>query len=250
MNGLLAKEHSCGRTQRKFRHNKLVNSFVGSASAGGISFEHAGKRSGSARSAQIRFWRFARFDYGDCCRSARRVALRPRPTRRRLSRREAAVERCRRAGRLRLPRRRAGEVETRAARQEGSRSDGHGERERRRRIDAAPIDAHVDAQAFRTAAAAADFPERSGCTLRGSRRRDIGFVERLVWFWSNHFCISADKDIAMVGAYEREAIRAHVLGRFADMLIAVESHPAMLYYLDNVARWAPTRLRASTATKG
>ena len=28
---------------------------------------------------------------------------------------------------------------------------------------------------------------------------DIGFVERLVWFWSNHFCVSADKDIAMVG---------------------------------------------------
>src|SRR5712671_3394956 len=22
---------------------------------------------------------------------------------------------------------------------------------------------------------------------------EIGFVERLVWFWSNHFCISADK---------------------------------------------------------
>ncbi len=63
---------------------------------------------------------------------------------------------------------------------------------------------------------------------------DIGFVERLAWFWSNHFCISADKDIAMVGAYEREAIRGHVLGRFGDMLAAVESHPAMLYYLDNV----------------
>src|SRR6516162_24629 len=32
----------------------------------------------------------------------------------------------------------------------------------------------------------------------------IVFVERLVWFWSNHFCVSADKDAAMVGAYERE----------------------------------------------
>ncbi len=63
---------------------------------------------------------------------------------------------------------------------------------------------------------------------------DIGFVERLVWFWSNHFCVSADKDIAMVGAYEREAIRPHVLGRFGDMLAAAESHPAMLFYLDNV----------------
>ena len=63
---------------------------------------------------------------------------------------------------------------------------------------------------------------------------DIGFVERLVWFWSNHFCISADKIPEMAGAYEREAIRPHVLGRFGDMLQAVESHPAMLFYLDNV----------------
>ena len=63
---------------------------------------------------------------------------------------------------------------------------------------------------------------------------DFGFVERLVWFWSNHFCVSADKVPAMAGAYEREAIRPHVLGRFNDLLLAVESHPAMLFYLDNV----------------
>ncbi len=62
----------------------------------------------------------------------------------------------------------------------------------------------------------------------------IGFAERLVWFWSNHFCISADKIGSMAGAYEREAIRPHVLGRFADLLTAAESHPAMLFYLDNV----------------
>jgi uncharacterized protein (DUF1800 family) len=63
---------------------------------------------------------------------------------------------------------------------------------------------------------------------------DIGFVERLVWFWSNHFCISADKIVEMAGPFEREAIRPHVLGRFADLLLAVESHPGMLFYLDNV----------------
>src|SRR5262245_60249325 len=40
---------------------------------------------------------------------------------------------------------------------------------------------------------------------------EIGFVERLVWFWSNHFCVSADTTV-MAGAYEREAIRPHVLG--------------------------------------
>ena len=62
---------------------------------------------------------------------------------------------------------------------------------------------------------------------------DIGFVERLVWFWSNHFCVSADKILSMAGAYEREAIRPHVLGPFGDMLAAVESPPAMLFYLDN-----------------
>jgi uncharacterized protein (DUF1800 family) len=63
---------------------------------------------------------------------------------------------------------------------------------------------------------------------------DIGFAERLVWFWSNHFCISADKIVEMAGPFEREAIRPHALGHFADLLLAVESHPGMLFYLDNV----------------
>jgi uncharacterized protein (DUF1800 family) len=63
-----------------------------------------------------------------------------------------------------------------------------------------------------------------------------GFVERLVGFWTNHFCVSAIKGPLVricAGAFERDAIRPHVLGRFRDMLQAVESHPAMLFYLDN-----------------
>jgi uncharacterized protein (DUF1800 family) len=68
---------------------------------------------------------------------------------------------------------------------------------------------------------------------------ETGFVERLVWFWSNHFCVSADKILSMAGAYEREAIRPHVLGRFVDMLTAVGSHPAMLVYLDNLESMGP-----------
>ena len=79
---------------------------------------------------------------------------------------------------------------------------------------------------------------------------DIGFVERLVWFWSNHFCISADKIVAMAGPYEREAIRPHVLGRFADMLLAVESHPAMLFYLDNVESMGPDSIAGINRDKG
>jgi len=70
---------------------------------------------------------------------------------------------------------------------------------------------------------------------------EIGFVERLAWFWSNHFCVSADKGNVrqICGAYEREAIRANLLGRFGDMLLAVESHPAMLLYLDNARSIGP-----------
>ena len=68
---------------------------------------------------------------------------------------------------------------------------------------------------------------------------EIGFAERLVWFWSNHFCISADFVNNMSGGYEREAIRANVLGRFGDMLLAAESHPAMLVYLDNFRSIGP-----------
>jgi len=67
-------------------------------------------------------------------------------------------------------------------------------------------------------------------------RAEAGFVERLVYFWSNHFCVSVAKDNivrASAGAFEREAIRPFALGRFADMLMAVERHPAMLLYLDN-----------------
>ncbi len=61
------------------------------------------------------------------------------------------------------------------------------------------------------------------------------FVERLTQFWANHFAVSIDKQFlaGLAGGFEREAIRPHVLGRFSDMLLAVESHPAMLMYLDN-----------------
>jgi uncharacterized protein (DUF1800 family) len=81
---------------------------------------------------------------------------------------------------------------------------------------------------------------------------ELGLVERLVWFWSNHFCVSADKGGVrpLCGAYEREAIRAQVLGRFADMLLAVESHPAMLVYLDNARSIGPESIAGRNQHKG
>jgi uncharacterized protein (DUF1800 family) len=80
----------------------------------------------------------------------------------------------------------------------------------------------------------------------------VGFTERLVWFWSNHFCVSADKGPVRVlcGPYEREAIRPHVLGKFTDMLLAVETHPAMLFYLDNVRSIGPDSLAGMRQHKG
>jgi uncharacterized protein (DUF1800 family) len=78
---------------------------------------------------------------------------------------------------------------------------------------------------------------------------EIGLVERLVWFWSNHFCVNQDKTV-MAGAYEREAIRPHVLGRFADMLLAAEGHPAMLLYLDNAQSMGPDSVAGINRDKG
>jgi uncharacterized protein (DUF1800 family) len=79
---------------------------------------------------------------------------------------------------------------------------------------------------------------------------DIGFAERLVWFWSNHFCISADKIRSMSGAYEREAIRPHVLGSFADLLLRAESHPAMLFYLDNLGSMGANSIAGINRSRG
>lgn len=63
----------------------------------------------------------------------------------------------------------------------------------------------------------------------------VGFAERWAQFWSNHFCVATRRGQIMrgtVGPYEREAIRPHVFGRFETLLVAVETHPAMLHYLD------------------
>jgi uncharacterized protein (DUF1800 family) len=64
----------------------------------------------------------------------------------------------------------------------------------------------------------------------------IGFVERLVLFWSNHFSMSINKDQVIrgtIGQLERDVIRKHVLGKFAAMHLGVMKHPAMIRYLDN-----------------
>ena len=76
---------------------------------------------------------------------------------------------------------------------------------------------------------------QSAVRARIALTSESSFRERLVHFWTNHFAVSVDKPICLgtAGALENEAIRPHVTGRFADMLLAVETHPAMITYLDN-----------------
>lgn len=84
--------------------------------------------------------------------------------------------------------------------------------------------------------AARIFRDEVAFRLRAAMEAEIGFTERLVWFWSNHFAVAVAKGEQLrltAGAFEREAIRPHVHGSFRAMLKAVEQHPAMLIYLDN-----------------
>ena len=70
----------------------------------------------------------------------------------------------------------------------------------------------------------------------------FGFNERLVLFWANHFAVATDKSSPIritAGAFEREAIRPNIFGRFTDLVMAVETHPCMLTYLDNVTSIGP-----------
>ncbi len=85
--------------------------------------------------------------------------------------------------------------------------------------------------------------------IAAARDAEVGFAERLVWFWSNHFCISRDTS-PMAGGYEREAIRPYILGRFVDLLLAADSHPAMLIYLNDAQSIGPDLVAGINRGKG
>lgn len=67
------------------------------------------------------------------------------------------------------------------------------------------------------------------------------FAERLVHFWSNHFAVSIDKlpVLGLAGDCEFTAIRPNIMGKFADLLLAATTHPAMLLYLDQAQSIGP-----------
>ena len=126
-----------------------------------------------------------------------------------------------------------------------------------RRLRTAPADAGAAAMA----ADAPPSPAQEAADARRDSRRDLvqgtareflaraqlgattdaGFAERWALFWANAFTTSATKFTAAIfmGQYEREAIRPHVFGRFEDLVLAAESHPAMLLYLDQAQSVGP-----------
>ncbi|HEY5409524.1 MAG TPA: DUF1800 family protein, partial [Caulobacteraceae bacterium] len=91
----------------------------------------------------------------------------------------------------------------------------------------------------------ADFLAR----VRLGATTEAGFRERWALFWANHFTVSASKiaTATLVGPFEAEAIRPHVFGPFADLLIASSSHPAMLLYLDQARSFGPDSPAAAFA---
>jgi uncharacterized protein (DUF1800 family) len=88
--------------------------------------------------------------------------------------------------------------------------------------------------------------------LNAAIASDAPLLDRMVFFWSNHFTVSAMRPVVrgFVGAFEREAIRPHVTGRFADMLLAVTRHPAMGFYLDNIQSIGPNSRFGQRSGKG
>jgi uncharacterized protein (DUF1800 family) len=91
------------------------------------------------------------------------------------------------------------------------------------------------------------YVSEANARLAAAVESDRPFVERLTQFWGNHFAVSVDKQLlaGLAGSFEREAIRPHVLGNFSELLLAVETHPAMLLYLDNHLSVGPHSLAAT-----
>src|SRR3569833_4038293 len=81
----------------------------------------------------------------------------------------------------------------------------------------------------------------------------VGFAERWAMFWANHFAVESDSNQLVrwtAGPYDREAIRPHVFGRYADLLYAATQHPAMLRYLNNATSIGPDSKAGNKRDKG
>ncbi|MFQ3313114.1 MAG: hypothetical protein ACI8SC_002318 [Colwellia sp.] len=86
-----------------------------------------------------------------------------------------------------------------------------------------------------------NYVKMSADSLKQAITSEYSVSWRLLDFFSNHFSVSTHGRL-MLGlspTLEREAIAPNLLGNFADMLLAVEQHPAMLIYLNNENSFGP-----------
>jgi len=83
--------------------------------------------------------------------------------------------------------------------------------------------------------------DAAGARLQRAVYSERQLEEVMTDFWFNHFNVffGKNQDRYLVTAYEREAIRPHVFGKFRDLLEATAKHPAMLVYLDNARSMVP-----------
>jgi len=72
--------------------------------------------------------------------------------------------------------------------------------------------------------------------------------EQMTWFWMNHFSVFSGKANIRwtLAEYEDQAVRAHALGKFSDLVLSTALSPAMLEYLDN-AQSAASRINENYA---
>lgn len=97
-----------------------------------------------------------------------------------------------------------------------------------------------------------NFQKEIKARARYAAQTEASFHERLTRFWSNHFSISARNRNTRLfaGAYEREAIRPHILGSFVELASEALLHPGMLTFLDNISSIGPNSRAGQRRDKG
>jgi uncharacterized protein (DUF1800 family) len=83
-------------------------------------------------------------------------------------------------------------------------------------------------------AARKDMSRWYGRTMLRWINTEQGFRERLSTFWADHFTAVGKVGLLRraTSPYIEDAIRPHIAGSFADILIASTTHPLMLHFLD------------------
>ena len=96
------------------------------------------------------------------------------------------------------------------------------------------------------------YRQGAAITLARAVAAPVGFRERLVWFWADHFTVRSKAPPQMMGplAYVDAAIRPNINGRFGDLLVAAALHPVMLVYLDQIGSFGPNSPFAKRHNRG